>query len=96
MDQLFKRYADPFLLINNLIQTSSFSNFIDDMFNFIYEEMEEKTQWEFFLHKIFNETWGDFRDRIKSEENSKTVDLGATLKNSREMLINFTPEDEVM
>ena len=96
MDQLFKRYADPFLLINNLIQTSSFSSFIDDMFNFIYEEMEEKTQWEFFLHKIFNETWGDFRDRIKSEENSKTVDLGATLKNSREMLINFTPEDEVM
>ena len=96
MDQLFKRYADPFLLINNLIQTSSFSNFIDDMFNFIYEEMEEKTQWEFFLHKIFNETWGDFHDRIKSEENSKTVDVGATLKNSREMLINFTTEDEVM
>lgn len=96
MDQLFKRYAGPFILLDNLIQTGSLSGFIDDMFKFINEETQERTQWEFFLHKIYNESWNDFSDRIKSDENSKTVDLGATLKNSREMLINFTPEDEVM
>lgn len=96
MDQLFKRYADPFILLDNLIQTSSLSGFIDDMFKFINKETQERTQWEFFLHKIYDESWNNFIERIKSEENSQTVDLGATLKNSREMLINFTPEDEVM
>lgn len=96
MDQLFKRYADPFILLDNLIQTSSLSEFIDDMFKFINKEMQERTQWEFFLHRIYDESWNDFIERIKSEENSQTVDLGTTLKNSREMLINFTPEDEVI
>ena len=96
MDLLFKRYASPFLLLDNLIQTSSLSEFIDDMFNFINKETQERTQWEFFLHKVYDESWNDFIERTKSEENSQTVDLGATLKNSIKMLINFTPEDEVM
>ena len=96
MDLLFKRYASPFLLLDNLIQTNSLSSFIDDIFKFINSENQERTQWEFFLHKVYDESWNDFIERIKSEENSQTVDLGATLKNSREMLINFTPEDEVM
>ena len=96
MDLLFKRYASPFLLLDNLIQTSSLSEFIDDMFNFINKETQERIQWEFFLHKVYDESWNDFIERTKSEENSQTVDLGATLKNSIKMLINFTPEDEVM
>ena len=96
MDQLFKRYADPFLLLNTLIQTNSLSSFIDDMVTFINEEFQEKTLWEFFLNKVYDESWSDFYNRITSDENSKSVDLGATLTKSREMLINFTPDNEVM
>ena len=96
MDQLFKRYADPFRLLNTLIQTNSLSSFIDDMFTFINEEFQEKTLWEFFLNKVYDESWSDFYNRITSDENSKSVDLGATLTKSREMLINFTPDNEVM
>lgn len=96
MDQLFKRYADPFLLLNTLIQMNSLSSFIDDMFTFINEEFQEKTLWEFFLNKVYDESWSDFYNRITSDENSKSVDLGATLTKSREMLINFTPDNEVM
>ncbi len=96
MDQLFKRYADPFLLLNTLIRTNSLSSFIDDMFTFINEEFQEKTLWEFFLNKVYDESWSDFYNRITSDENSKSVDLGATLTKSREMLINFTPDNEVM
>ena len=96
MDQLFKRYADPFLLLNTLIQTNSLSSFIDDMFTFINEEFQEKTLWEFFLNKVYDESWSDFYNRITSDENSKSVDLGPTLTKSREMLINFAPDNEVM
>ena len=96
MDLLFKRYASPFVLLDVMIQTNSLSDFIDDMFKFINEEFQEKTQWEFFLHKVYDESWKDFCERIKSEEKSKTVDLGDTLTKSSEMLMNFTPDDEVM
>ena len=96
MDLLFHRYASPFLLLDNLIQTNSLSSFIDDIFKFINSENQERIHWEFFLHKVYDESWTDFIERIKSEENSQTVNLGATLKNSIKMLINFTPEDEVM
>ena len=41
MDLLFKRYASPFVLLDNLILINSLSSFIDDFFNFINTEKEE-------------------------------------------------------
>ena len=95
MDLLFSRYASPFVLLDNLILTNSLSDFISDLFKFICEEREEKTQWEFFLHKVYNKTWKEFIDEIKMSKEQKEVDLGATLKKSKNMLENFTPEREV-
>ena len=74
---------------------SSLSNFIDDMFTFINEEKKEKTQWEFFLHKVYDKTWKEFIDEINISNEEKEIDLGATLKKSKNMLKNFTPESEV-
>ena len=56
MDLLFKRYASPFILLDNLILISSSSSFIDDLFKFINEEKGEQTNWEFFLHKVFDKS----------------------------------------
>ena len=95
MDLLFSRYASPFVLLDNLILTSSVSDFIDDMFTFINEEKKEKTQWEFFLHKVYDKTWKEFIDEINISNEQKEVDLGATLKKSKNMLKNFAPESEV-
>ena len=95
MDLLFSRYASPFVLLDNLILINSLNDFISDLFKFINEEREEKTQWEFFLHKVYNKTWKEFIDEIKMSKEQKEVDLGATLKKSKNMLKNFTPEREV-
>ena len=95
MDLLFSRYASPFVLLDNLILTSSLSDFIDDMFKFINEEQKNKTQWDFFLHKVYNKTWKEFIDEINISNEQKEVDLGATLRKSKDMLKNFTPESEV-
>ena len=95
MDLLFSRYASPFVLLDNLILTSSLSDFIDDMFRLINEERKEKTQWEFFLHKVYDKTWKEFIDEINISNEEKEIDLGATLKKSKNMLKNFTPESEV-
>ena len=95
MDLLFSRYASPFVLLDNFLLTNSLSDFIDDMFKLINEERKEKTQWEFFLHKVYEKTWKEFIDEINISNEEKEIDLGATLRKSKDILKNFTPESEV-
>ena len=96
MDLLFKRYASPFVLLDNLIFTNSTSDFISDLIKTINEEQEKKELWDFFLHKVYDKSWKEFVDEINISKEQKEVDLGATLTKSSEMLINFTPDNEVM
>ena len=95
MDLLFKRYASPFVLLDGLIFTNSLNNYVDDFFDFVIEERKEKTEWEFFLHKVYDKSWSEFSDSIKQSDNQEPIDLGATLVKSKNMLNNFTPEGEV-
>ena len=95
MDLLFKRYASPFVLLDNLILTNSLNNFVNDFFDFVIEEQKEKTEWEFFLHKVYDKSWSEFINDIKQSENQEPIDLGATFVKSKNILKNFTPEGEV-
>ena len=91
MDLLFKRYASPFVLLDSLILTNSLNSFIDDFIDFVKEDNE----WEFFLHKVYDKSWGEFSDSIKQSNDQTPIDLGATLNKSKNILNNFTPEGEV-
>lgn len=95
MDLLFKRYASPFVLLDNLILIGSSSSFIDDFINLINKEKEEQVQWEFFLHKVFGKSWKEFCDEVNQPIDDKEIDLGATVKKSKDILNNFTPKGEV-
>ena len=95
MDLLFTRYASPFVLLDSLILTNSLNKYVDDFFDFIIEERKEKSEWEFFLHKVYDQSWSDFVKEIEQSENQKPIDLGATIVKSKNMLNNFTPEGEV-
>ena len=91
MDLLFKRYASPFVLLDGLILTNSLNDFVDDFFDFVTEDSE----WDFFLHKVYDKSWGEFKDSIKQSDNNEPINLGVTLMKSKNMLKNFTPEREV-
>ena len=95
MDLLFTRYASPFVLLDGLILTNSLNKYVDDFFDFIIEERKEKSEWEFFLHKVYDQSWSDFVKSIEQSENQEPIDLGATLNKSKNILNNFTPEGEV-
>ena len=95
MDLLFKRYASPFVLLDSFILTNSLNNFVSDFFDFVIEDRKEKTEWEFFLHKVYDKSWSEFRSGIKQSDNQEPIDLGATLNKSKNILNNFTPEGEV-
>lgn len=91
MDLLFKRYASPFLLIDQLILTNGLDKFIDDLFEFMGEEKQEQTKWEFFLHKIYDKSWKEFCNEIEVSNVENDVDIVETLNNSKNILNNFTP-----
>lgn len=91
MDLLFKRYASPFLLIDQLILTNGLDKFIDDLFKFMWEEKQEQTKWEFFLHKIYDKSWKEFCNEIEVSNVENDVDIAETLNNSKNILNNFTP-----
>ena len=91
MDLLFKRYASPFLLIDQLILTNGLDKFIDDLFKFMEEEKQEQTKWEFFLHKIYDKSWKEFCNEIEVSNVENNIDIVETLNNSKNILNNFTP-----
>ena len=91
MDLLFKRYASPFPLIDQLILTNCLDKFIDDLFKFMGEEKQEQTKWEFFLHKIYDKSWKEFCNEIEVSDVENDVDIVETLNNSKNILNNFTP-----
>lgn len=92
MDLLFKRYASPFILLDGMILTSSLHNFLIDFCKIVKEEQEDKLNWEYFLHKVFDESWESFISRAKPSKTEK-IDLGATVVKSKNILSNFTPKE---
>ena len=86
MDLLFKRYASPFVLLDAFILTNSLNGFVDDFFDFVIEERKEKTEWEFFLHKVYDKSWSEFSDSIKQSDNQEPINLGAKLLKSKNIL----------
>ena len=63
MDLVFHRYANPFLLLNGMIQTGSLSGFIDV---FMKQQTEEQ-EWEYYLHKVFDKSFNEFKNNVDTE-----------------------------
>lgn len=90
MDLLFKRYADPFSLINGYIQTARFCEFI----NGFIEQANEDDKWEFYLHRVWDKTYQEYCDAIKTSQELRNMSEGemeATVKKSIDILGNFNP-----
>lgn len=93
MDLLFKRYADPFSLLNGYIQTSRFCEFI----NAFCEQKIEEDRWEFYLHKVWDKSFTEFCDALQVSQDLQDMsddDMETTVKKSMAILGNFNPEVE--
>lgn len=93
MDLLFKKYADPFSLLNGYIQTLRFHEFVN---NFIKQKNEDD-RWEFFLHKVWDKSYNEFcteQQTAQDLRNMSGVAMETTVKESMSILGNFNPEKE--
>ena len=93
MDQLFKRYADPFSLMNGYISTARFCEFIR---GFVRQKQEDD-RWELYLHKVWDKSYSDFCAELQTAQGLRDMtadDIETTIQKSMNILGNFTPEPE--
>lgn len=97
MDLLFKRYASPFLFLNGMLQTGRLCEFVESFIETVTHEEDEQTQWEYFLHKVWEGSFSDFKEGIKTDEKNKTMsanEIETTVQDSLSILKNFNPDQK--
>lgn len=96
MDLLFKRYASPFSFMDGMIQTGRFYEFVGEFIKATNQELEEKYNWEFFLHKVFDKSYQEFKEELETNKQNRELsekDIEATVKHTMNILNNFNPEE---
>ncbi len=92
MDLLFKRYANPFLLLDNLIATGRFLEFILELIDI---QNEEKI-YDVWLHKVFDKGFDAFKEAVMENNQIVNVDnqnVETTINESFDILNNFNPHE---
>lgn len=92
MDLLFKRYANPFLLLDELILAGDFSEFINVLMN----EREDELQWEYFLSRVYDKSFNEFKDDMKNTTENYEMskyDIETTIQDSMSITMDFIPEE---
>lgn len=91
MDLLFKRYASPFIFVDQMILTSQFSEFVTE----IIEMDADDNLWQFFLHKVDGKTFDEWKEsltgRITGGSTMTQNEVETTINESFDILNGFEP-----
>lgn len=88
---LFAKYANPMILLDGMIRARRFKDFCLEFIQIRNQETEEKTLWEYYLHRVYDQSFNEFKDSLKVEEQSATQEtIKTTIADSRQMLNEFT------
>lgn len=87
MDLLFSRYASPFLLLDGMLDTGRFLDFILDFID-IHNNDEIFKIW---LHKVYDKSFDDFKTEVMAKPVTR-AEIGATIQESENILSGFVPE----
>lgn len=91
MDLLFKRYSNPYELMDQMILCGRFLDFICEFVEITNDDL----LWEYYLHYPFLEmSYDEFKRRlgIGDDEPQPKSNLEATVKQSMNILDNFVPD----
>ena len=95
MDRLFARYADPFSFINGMLRTGRFEEFVDSFIEAVRADEDEEKSWQFFLHRVMEGSYADFRERVKVQGENQNMTARAfetTVHDSMRILEKLSKE----
>ena len=88
MDLLFRRYADPFLIVSQMLYAGKFAEFIPQ----IFKKEEEDRLWELYIHSHSNKTFAEYKEEVMIQSTPVSEeDLEATITDSINILEGFLP-----
>lgn len=89
MDLLFKRYASPYLLVDQMLETGDFFDFVIEVF----QSNEDDRLWEFFLHKVKGKTFDEYKAEIFGNSNLEMTknNIETTVSDSYSLIKDFEP-----
>lgn len=98
MDLLFREYADPFSLLDQVIRCGRLFEFLQTF----YKKHDEKLRWEFYIHKLSpmdDRSWDEFNHDLDfgtttEQERPSDEEIAETVKHSYGMMKNFKPEGD--
>lgn len=88
MDLVFHRYSSPFLLLDQIVDNDELSEFV----NMLWDVTEEEREWEYFLAKVFDKSFADFKESVKPQQPISKKELETTVSESLNMMNSFIPE----
>lgn len=82
------------LLLETVIQNNGLCEFVEQFIKIWNEEQEDKTIWEMWLHKVFDESFADFKRKLTNGSNNapKKEEIEETIRQSFSMLNGFVPD----
>lgn len=82
-------------LVNQMIRTRRLEEFVKQLVEYHNEEMEDKSLWEIWLHRVFDKTFADFRGEITGETTAAPTqeETKSIVQDSFDILNGFVPDE---
>ena len=99
LDSLFKDYGNPTILLDGVISSCQFCEWLDAQ----YENKEEQTMWEYYIHKLGawdERSFDEFRHSVRTGRpaNEQVIPTKeqtfATIKKSYDLVKHFEISQE--
>ena len=84
---LFSKYANPYFLLDRMISSGRFFEFVME---FIDLENERK-EYEYWLHKVWDKSFEEFKRAIEPKEEINENDIETTITDAKTILSSFVP-----
>lgn len=72
-DLLYKRYSNPLELLQQMLQAGQLEEFIGELVQIRNEELQERTMWEYYLHRVYDMSFDEFMKQTKEPEAPETI-----------------------
>lgn len=88
MDMMFSRYANPMQLLGQMVKGQRLTEFVNEFIKIRNEDLEGQTQWEFWLHKVFDMTYQEFLSKIDGQTSERSSNEETPSKQELEAIVN--------
>lgn len=81
-------------MLDCMILSGGFSDFVSSFMAAVQEEENEKMSWEYYLHKVFHGSYNDFIEAVQNDSDHRAMEkdaIEATVKYSMNILNSFNP-----